>query len=381
MKIYFDESGQSGCVLLKKDLLNFQKQPTFAIGAVVARTDEDAGKLITKYSALKQKFNIDGELKGSDLLTRARNSELEYVLKNVLDSDHFFVLLYDKRFYISTLLLLSLLGFEYQYLLPEHFYQQASFLSQQKDDFFIRYLHYIERPSVLAFSDYLQFLIDYEYSHVESTENAVVTMAKKIIEEQIVDKCCDDFLTFGSYDDPKITNLINLTALSELIFFIKSQLGATNEEILYVHDHITEFENTIQRELHEYGIDIVFADSENEVLLQVADNAVSLLRHTYDRCIAHFRANEQWNIESEWDMKLMSKVIKKMSAPHISFSVPLYDWAMSLCIEIMFDPRYPRKYRNNIHFNHYYMDSMKRIFESIQSNNRPLDEVVELLKK
>ena len=45
MRIYFDESGQSGCVLQKEDILNFQKQPTFAIGAVVVRDSVAADKL------------------------------------------------------------------------------------------------------------------------------------------------------------------------------------------------------------------------------------------------------------------------------------------------------------------------------------------------
>ena len=84
MKIYFDESGQTGCVLQKDDLLNFQQQPTFAIGAVVANSKKAERKLIDKYIAFKQKYNIQGEIKGKDLLTRARNEELEYILKTYL---------------------------------------------------------------------------------------------------------------------------------------------------------------------------------------------------------------------------------------------------------------------------------------------------------
>ena len=108
MKIYFDESGQSGCVLQKNDLLTFQKQPTFAIGAVVVKDDQDADRLVAKYNEFLQRFGIVGEIKGSDLLTRARNDELGYFMRNILDRYHFYVILYDKRFYISTLLLLSL---------------------------------------------------------------------------------------------------------------------------------------------------------------------------------------------------------------------------------------------------------------------------------
>ena len=54
MRIYFDESGQSGCVLQKEDILNFQKQPTFAIGAVVVRDSVAADKLVKKYNSFKE---------------------------------------------------------------------------------------------------------------------------------------------------------------------------------------------------------------------------------------------------------------------------------------------------------------------------------------
>lgn len=113
MKIYFDESGQSGCVLQKDDLLNFRTQPTFAVGAVVVPTEKDEKILLEKYARFKEKYNIQGEIKGSDLLTRARNSELSYFLKHILNNQHFFVILYDKRFYLSTLMLHGMVGIHY----------------------------------------------------------------------------------------------------------------------------------------------------------------------------------------------------------------------------------------------------------------------------
>lgn len=358
-----------------------QKQPTFAVGAVVVRDEVAANKLVEKYNCFKEKFNIKGEIKGSDLLTRAHNNELEYFLKNVLDRYHFFIILYDKRFYISTLLLLSLIGFEYQYLIPEHFYQQATFLSLQKDDFFIRYLKYVQNPGVQEFIEYLNFLIDYEYAYDENSENAVAIMAQKIIDEGIEDKCYDDFMTFGWYDNPKVTNLINLNALSELIYFIKSQIKERNKDIIFVHDHIKEFEDTFQRELRDQGIDMTFVDSKQETLLQVADNAVSILRHAYEKCILHHRNKEQWHDKNEWDMKLISRVIRKISVPHIKFTVSLCDWAASVSTVTMFAPKYPKKFRNNINFNYHYQQNLLRAFVSISDAIQPLEEILEVLSK
>ena len=85
MKIYFDESGQSGCVIQKNDLLNFRTQPTFAIGALVIPSEAEEKVLLAKYNCFKHKYGIQGEIKGSDLLTRARNRELAYFLKHILE--------------------------------------------------------------------------------------------------------------------------------------------------------------------------------------------------------------------------------------------------------------------------------------------------------
>ena len=102
MKIYFDESGQTGCVLQKDDLLNFRIQPTFALGALIIPTETDEKKMLEKYTAFKRKYGIEGEIKGNELLTRNRNKELEYIIKHIFDDSHFHIIFYDKRFYIST---------------------------------------------------------------------------------------------------------------------------------------------------------------------------------------------------------------------------------------------------------------------------------------
>ena len=93
MKIYFDESGQSGCVLTKGDLLNFQKQPTFALGALVIKNDKQEETLCKMYKHFLEKFGIEGEIKGSDLLTRKMNAQLSNFLDNFLNDKYFFVII------------------------------------------------------------------------------------------------------------------------------------------------------------------------------------------------------------------------------------------------------------------------------------------------
>lgn len=381
MKIYFDESGQSGCVIQKNDLLNFRTQPTFAIGALVIPSEAEEKVLLAKYNCFKNKYGIQGEIKGSDLLTRARNRELAYFLKHILDDRHFFVILYDKRFYLSTLILHGLIGIEYQQEMINHFYEQATFLALQKDDFFLEYLRHIESPSPESFHAYLSYIVNYEYQMYDVKENAVVAMASKILEARIEDKCYDDFLSFGWYENPKLTNVINLNALSELIYFIKAELNFTNQSVTYIHDHILEFEDTFESELKDCGIEVVFADSKDEPLLQVADNVVSILRHAYDRMITACKAERQWEESSAWDMKLLASVVNKMTVGHIKFTVPLCDWSVALCISQMFTLDYPPSRRNKMAFNIHYIETMGAIQDSLTQAKKPMNEVLDLLKQ
>ena len=381
MKIYFDESGQSGCVIQKNDLLNFRTQPTFAIGALVIPSEVEEKALLAKYDRFKYKYGIQGEIKGSDLLTRAKNRELAYFLKHILDDRHFFVILYDKRFYLSTLILYGLIGIEYQQEMINHFYEQATFLALQKDDFFLEYLRYIESPTPESFYAYLDYIVNYEYQMYDVKENAVVAMASKILEAHIEDKCYDDFLSFGWYENPKLTNVTNLNALSELIYFIKAELNFTNQSVTYIHDHILEFEDTFESELKDCGIEVVFADSKDEPLLQVADNVVSILRHAYDRMITACKAERQWEESSAWDMKLLASVVNKMTVGHIKFTVPLCDWSVALCISQMFTLDYPPSRRNKMAFNIHYIETMGAIQDSLTQAKKPMNEVLDLLKQ
>lgn len=365
MKIYFDESGQSGCVLTKGDLLNFQKQPTFALGALVIKNDKQEETLCKMYKHFLEKFGIEGEIKGSDLLTKKMNAQLSYFLDNFLNDKYFFVILYDKRFYLSTLLLNGLVGREYHQKMPLHFYEQATFLSYQKDDFFINYLNYIENPSVEKFKEYLTFLVNYDYIDLNVKDNCIVEMAKLIIEKDTAEMFYDDLMTFGWYDNPEHINVINLNALAELVYVIKNTLGVQNENIQYIHDNIDEFEETFQSELRDLGIDVKFANSKEEIPLQIIDNVVSISRKAYDKMIGHIKAKEQWKDQSEWDMKLFSRAARKLSVQRVNYTVPISDWSTALCIMDMFSTKFPKEWRNNIHFNQRYVENTIRVSRAI----------------
>lgn len=328
MRIYFDESGNTGCVISENELLNFRTQPTFSLGAIVTKDDEDETRLRRKYERFKEKYGIQGEIKGSELLTKNCNSELSYFMRYVLDNTHFYTIIYDKRFYLSTLLLLALVGREFRDTLTLQFYQIASELSLQEDVFFYKYLEYVQNVSEENFISYLNYLCGFDYKNMED-ENPIIIIAKKLLENDNPKYFYDDFLTYGWYTDEKQTNVINVNALAELIYFIKNDLHVENKDLVYVHDEQKQFKGTIKDELLQCGIEVKFSESIDDIFIQMADNVASISRHAFDKMRYHFRKKEQWEIRSEWDLKLFAKVSKRMTNRHIKYTVPLCDWSLA----------------------------------------------------
>ncbi len=379
MKIYFDEAGNTGCVLTKGSFLNFKEQPFFVLGSVIVDDEIDANNLIAKYECFKKLYNISGEIKGTDLMTKKYNRELEYILNNVFDNKHYRINVYDKRFYLSTLLLSALLGQEFLYDNKVIFYQLASSLSLQDDIFFIQYCNYIMNPTKENFHNYLLFLSSFKYQYISSEDNAVKIFVDQILKDNSEEVFYDDFMTSDWYQDKSQVNVINLTALGELISFIKD--NKTQKNILYIHDKIDQFENTLNNELKDCNINLQFKDSKDNELLQLCDNVTSIANHAFKKMREHFQNKEEWLDTSLWDMKVFSKLLSILNPNNIKYTVPIQDWAVSLCAYKMFSDDFPKIYRNNLYFNLHYKTAQKEILNSLHNNKQKLSDVLNRLKK
>lgn len=365
MKIYIDESGNTGCVLINKGKLNFETQPLFAIGAVVVENEKQEEELVNKYIYFKKKFGFDIEKKGSDLLTRENNAALVWFIDNILDDLHFKVNLYSKKYYLATLLIRSIMGNVFADEFPEVYHSLASALSLQKNDFFYKYCEFIEKHKKEALGEYLEFLCQYQYEKCNGLENMIVHTASTMLDDGNLELWIDEFMTFGWYENPSIANLINLNALAEFIFMYKFQNNKKNEEIQIIHDNIDEFQDTFINELTPYNIKIVFVNSKENILVQMADNVASIFSHSIKNMVKHFEKKEEWKSENQWDMELVSKVLRRIGIDNVKFTIPIHDWAAAVCVEQMFAPDYPGTCRRNIYFNLMYTEVQKKIIESI----------------
>lgn len=181
-------------------------------------------------------------------------------------------------------------------------------------------------------------------------------------------------MTYGWYDDERITNLINLNALGELIEFVN--IGSEFKDITYIHDHIKEFESTISSELKNSEIIIRFEDSSQNEFLQMADNLVSITNHAFSKMKKHFANKEEWLDSSEWDMKLVEKLFSIINKnTNIKFTVPLADWAATLCVCEMFSNTYPKENRKNLFFNPMYQRCLRYLNQNIIDCQRLLEKI------
>lgn len=355
MKIVFDEAGNTGCLLTYNDVLNFRTQPVFSLGAVIVRNVADEAEMIKRYSAFLDRHALNYELKGSDLMKRENNALLFDFVENVLDDTHFKINLYDKRFYLSSLLCTSILGHEFQLQNVNEFYSDVSALAFESDNFFISYLKFVQNINTVSLHNYLTFLRDYKYMYLNKANAGLLMMANKILEENGEEHWVDDFMTFGWYDDKRKTNVVNLVALGELIDTLKREdQSLRNRDIIYIHDRSKEFEALISNELSGLDISVQFKDSKDDILIQIADNAVSVLQKIFIETKRIFAAKNEWLPESEWLLTLASTVLRKLTISNIKFTIPIPDWAMMLCVRDMFAPEYPKYRRKNIYFNPLY---------------------------
>ncbi|WP_166083199.1 DUF3800 domain-containing protein [Erysipelothrix anatis] len=380
--LFIDESGNTGSIISKEGKFNYIEQKYFILGAVVVRTKKERKKLEKKYMEFLAKYAKNGELKGSTLLTKDYNSALQYFIDNILNRNNFRICIYDKDFYIATLLLVTILGYEFKQVFPKYFYIFASELVESDQSALVSYCEFSQNPNQDTFIDLMNVLSKFELRELSNKDNPIMEIAKKNLINGDYKNWTDGLLGYGSYSNNKYANLINLNCLAELYYTIKDEYQETNNDITVFHDNIDGYDKVLQNEMIKIGVNVNFIPSDDSAFIQVADNFVSVFGKLCKDSIKSYKANKNHFGKDEWSHEMLSKVMNKIDFKNIKFTVPMQDWSYLLSVMELFDTsKFPKQSRNNIAFNQLYVKYMNHIHDSFDENNKSDEEVFRQLNK
>lgn len=365
MRLFLDEAGNTGGILDKNEKLNYGTQRHFCLATVVIDDGQGEQLLRQKYAAFKSRFATEKELKGNSLFAKENNDALEYFLDNILDNIHFSICLYDKKFYLASLLLFAILGEQAREENPVEYYSLVSDLSQEKDELFATFCRLTKRATETSVHELFEYLKTYSYQHIPPAGNGLVWAVSEIQKRGIEKTFVKDFLKFGSYSNRKFANLINLNALSELLEVIEIERNCDTRKIDIVHDNISGIDEMLKQELKHFDVTVKFADSKAEELIQLADNVASIFCKIINAIVRCWDTKTEWSPENEWILTQSARFLQKIGTQNIKFTVPIQSWALAFCVMDMFDSKYPKEMRKNLFFSPRYQYWNQAIIQNI----------------
>ena len=311
MRIYFDESGNSGCIIPNKNgALYNDEQRYFVLAGVICNSVEDEHNLTERYLNFKNKYQIRGEIKGSDMMKRENNAMLVDFIDNLIDDSHFYVCCYDKIFYLASIITQYFFPRQVMNEDPLFYFTQASALTQEDISIFLKYCECNAIGTEQASLDFCKYVAGFDFKKIDSSLNGYVEMAKLVLSNG---EAFDFPLPSGCYVKDDYTHVINLTALGESLLAIKEIYNVNTEEIHIVHDHILEFENEFYDSFIKSKVLLEFKDSKVEGLLQYADNIASVFRKCCTETIKLFL------FHNELRGSLCNKLVKTSLLQNLKF--------------------------------------------------------------
>ena len=312
MKVFFDESGQTGCVVPNKNGELYRKnQRFFVLAGILCHDEDDEVKLTNKYVHFLERYNYTGkELKGTEILKPENSEILEYFIKNMLDDKHIFICCYDKIFYLASMISNYLLGREIMLEDPILYFTQQSALTRENLRIFLEFCKALEMGTSQARRDFVKYLVEYPYDKFDKETNAYLMSASEMLKVYGEEEEMPEFplpKRKGVYLNDNVTHLINLNALGETLLSLKILYGISENELELCHDHIIEFEDEFFDTLKD--VNLRFSDSKEEILLQYADNVASVFRRIYTETTEIFGSGKQWDTKNRYFPKKLSEIM------------------------------------------------------------------------
>ena len=334
MKLFFDESGYSGCVMPNKNRRLYNDgQRHFVLAGVFVDGDNDEAFLLDKYRNFKEKFGFVDEIKGSDLMTRQNNKALEHFIEEIIDDKHFFICNYDKIFYLSTLISVYIFGRAFQEQETLMFYQYASALAGEDEKLFLQYCFAVQKNTDRSEEDFLRYLISFPFVKLSTNDcNLYIAFAKRMLAQ----KEYGEFpLVYEAYSCKSTVNFVNMTALGEILLCLKYQDNIDINNTIIFHDRLSDYEDEYNQSFENSNIYINFVDSKENELIQLADNVGSIYRKCFEKSFDAFRQNKQWT-DNIWFSENYSKMINCIGMSHIKMVTQIADWVLPFVIRDIF---------------------------------------------
>lgn len=344
MKLFFDESGYSGCIMPNKNgnLYN-DGQRHFVLAGVFVNDENDETYLLNKYRQFKNKFGFVDEIKGSDLMTQQNNRALEYFVEEIIDGEHFFICNYDKIFYLATSISVYIFGRAFQEQKTLMFYQYTSALSGEDEELFLQYCSAVQKNTDKSKEDFLRYLILFPFEKLDRNDcNPYIAFAKRLLEQ----KEYGEFpLVYEAYSCKNTVNFVNMTALGEILLCLKYQDKIDINDTMIYHDRLSGYEEEYNQSFENSGIHINFVDSRENELIQLADNVSSIYRKCFEKSFEAFRQNKQWT-DNIWFSENYAKIINRIEMTHIKMVTQIADWVLPFVVRDIFGVKH-NLYREN----------------------------------
>jgi len=339
MKIYFDESRNTGEIGYNGKVLNYYSQRYFVLVGVVENTSffdfyKDFLKKHIGIATVGKTGNM--EIKGVDLCSKENSDSLKEFMSSITKRDDIYVNVYDKKYFLVSQLVLWLCGLEFKETYYISYLKYCELLHKLNDEFLIEYIKITKDNNKENIKKFIEFILNYEYIECISTvfESEIVKEWVQIIQSFYNKEEYIDILKDSNFENVRISgkdrnNIVNLTALGELILLLKLNYKNSNKDIQIIHDKIEVIQDYIK---YYWSFEnMIFADSQGEIGVQIADNLASIIGKVINNIFPILNDDSIVKIltsEYKWVRDYSNYIFNNINKENIKFVTTMREAAM-----------------------------------------------------